>query len=183
MNFDKIISDATKNRWNTELYTACSFCEKKYTFNEFMNLDWCWVDPNNHDKYGKETLCDCGVKLSTERWSIVSRNDNYFVSTIHLPIACAGVEFENWFDYSYWYETMFWHQEDDKPREMANFQKRYHTREEAIIGHKFVVENLTKIVEHPERFPQSVLGMFVNSIDATRDQMKTIDPHVKDNLT
>jgi len=177
-----IIDEWTQKRWDEELYTICSFCETQYTFSEFMKCKSPWIDKKKK-QYGKTTLCKCGVDLFDERWSIVSKNDNYFVMTIHLPIAVGGVEFENWSDRGFWYETMFWQQHTDRSRKLADFQKRYHNRDEAIQGHKFVVENLTKIVEHPESFPQAIISMLINSIKASEDQRKNIDPHVKRNLT
>lgn len=181
MNFGKMIDDATKDRWRTELYTICSFCDKEYTFNEFMNAKWKWVDPKER-KYGKTTLCECGVDLFMERWNIISKNDNYYISTIHMPVKTAGVEFENWMDYNYWYETMFWQENPGKQREFADFQKRYHTREEAIEGHRFVAENLNKILEKPDAFPQGIISMMGNAMGAVQAEKKTIQSDLKDRL-
>ena len=181
MNFDKMIDDITKERWRTELYTTCSMCNKEYTFDEFMNAKWKWVNPKDH-KYGKTTLCDCGVDIFMDRWGIVSKMDNYFVMTIHLPIPHGGVEFQDWMDRGFWYETKFWQQDPGQPREFAAFEQRYHTREEAIKGHKFVSENLSKIVENPEGFPQGILSMMSNSIKAVEAEKKVISSDVKNNL-
>lgn len=175
------ISEATKKRWETQLHTICSFCNKEYTFNEFMKAKSVWIDKKKK-QYGKKTLCKCGVDLFSDRWQIISKVDNYYISTVHLPITHSGVEIHDWFDYNFWYETMFW-QEQSSKQKYGDFQMRYHTREEAIIGHKFVVENLNKIIEHPERFPQGVISKFVNSMAAAQDQRKNYDPHVKRNLT
>jgi hypothetical protein len=182
LNFDKIISDATKNRWKIEMYTTCSFCEKEYTFDEFINAKSVWVDAKNKNKYGKTTLCECGIDLFSQRWNIISKNDNYFISTIHLPMPHGGVEFQDWMDRGFWYETMFWQEDPGQQRKFADFQQRYHTREEAIKGHRFVVENLNKILENPEGFPQGIISMMSNAFGAIQDQRKNIDPHVKENL-
>ena len=177
------ISDSTKKRWETELYTVCSFCNKEYTFNEYMQSKSIWVD-SKQKQYGKTVLCECGVDLFSERWIIISKRDNYFVMTVHMPIKTAGVEFQDWFDYNFWYETKFW-QENPKSgkREFAAFEQRYHTREDAIEGHKFVVENLTKIVENPEGFPQGVLDMMCNSMRSIASEKKVISSDVKERLT
>jgi len=177
-----IIDEKTQKRWDTELHTMCSFCEKEYTFSEYMNAKSVWVDPKKK-QYGRTVLCECGVDLFSDRWSIVSKIDNYFVMTIHLPIACGGVEFQDWMDRGFWYETSFWQKHSEQEREFAAFQQRYHTRAEAIEGHRFVSENLTKIVENPEGFPQGILSMMANAMNAAADQRKNIDPHVKRNLT
>jgi len=177
------VDEKTKKRWDTELHTICSFCEKHYTFNEYMNAKSVWIDPKNKKKYGKKVLCECGVDLFSERWGIMSKIDNYFVSTVHLPIAHAGVEVQDWMDYGFWYETMYWTEQPGQKTNFAGFQMRYHTKEEAIKGQEFVVKNLNKIVEHPERFPRGVMDIFFNGIRAAEDQRKNIDPHVKRNLT
>lgn len=172
----------TQKRWDTELYTRCSFCEKDYTFSEFINVDSLWIDPKNK-KYGKKSLCSCGVDLFSDRWNIVSKNDIYYISTVHLPIAHAGVETKDWMDYDFWYETMFWSEEIKGKRKFKEFQMRYHIREEAIKGHKFVVNNLNRILESPEKYPQGIIDIFCNSIKSAQDQRKNIDSHVKRNLT
>ncbi len=176
------VSKETQKRWDSELYTICSFCEKEYTFSEFMKCSSPWIDKNKK-QYGRKTLCECGVDLFSYRWNILSKNDIYFISTIHLPVACGGVEFVNWMDRGYWYETMFWSEKDGGKRDFNDFQIRYHTREEAIKGHKFVVDNLNKILENPDKYPQGIISIMCNSIKAGMDQMKNIDPHVKRNLT
>lgn len=181
LNFDKIINDLANQKWKDEPYTSCSFCEKIYSFDDFINAESVWVDPKRKE-YGKTTKCTCGVDLFGDRWNIISRNDNYFISTLHLPIAHGGVEFQDWMDRGFWYETMFWQEQPGQERKFADFQQRYHTREEAIEGHKFVVENLNKILEKPDAFPQGIISMMINSMDAAMDQKKNINSHVKENL-
>jgi len=175
------ISDSTKNRWKTERYTVCSFCNKEYTFNEYMQSKSDWID-SKQKQYGKRVLCQCGVDLFSERWSIISKVDIYYISTVHLPIPHSGVEIKDWFDYNFWYETMFWREEPGIKREYGEFQMRYHTREEAINGQKFVVDNLNKILERPDKYPQGVISILCNAMKAAQDQRKNIDPHVKRNL-
>lgn len=177
-----MIDDVTKERWRTELYTDCSMCGKKYTFDEYINSKSVWVDPKNH-KYGKTVLCECGVDIFTERWTIISKRDNYFVMTVHLPVKTSGIEFQDWMDHNFWYETKFWQKQPGTRREFADFEQRYHTREEAIQGHEFVTENLTKIVENPEGFPQGIFSMMSNSIKAVEAQKKVINSDLKEKMT
>ncbi len=178
MNFDEDI----KKRRATKLYTVCSFCNKEYTFNQYLECKSFWIDPMKKE-YGKMSLCECVVDLFVARWEVMSKLDVYDISTRHLAIAHSGVEMNDWFDYNFWYETIFWREQPGVKKEWGDFQIRYHTRKEAIIGHKFVVENLNKIIEHPERFPQSILSKLYNEISAEQDQKKNIDPHDKRNLT
>jgi len=175
------VDESTQKIWDTEIYTICSFCEKEYTFNQYIQSASIWVNPKEK-KYGKITPCQCGVNLFSERWNIVSKVDVYYISTAHLPIAHGGVERKDWFDYGYWYETMFWSEHTKGNREFHDFQMRYHTREEAIRGQKFVVDNINKILESPDKYPQGIIDVFFNGIKAAEDQRKNIDPHVKRNL-
>ena len=86
------------------------------------------------------------------------------------------------FDYGFWYETMFWREQPGIQREFGEFQMRYHTREEAIKGQRFVVDNLNKILERPDKYPQRVISILCNKMKSAYDQRKNIDPHVKRNL-
>ena len=176
-----IIDEETQKRWDMELYTTCSFCETQYTFSEFMKCKSPWIDKKKK-QYGKMTLCKCGVDLFSDRWGIVSKIDNYYVMTIHLPICVAGVEMKDWFDYNFWYETKFWQKEKGKSRKFAGYEVRYHTREEAIEGHLFVVQNINKILEHPERYPQGIMGRMINEIGAADAQRKVLQSDLKDRL-
>jgi len=180
MNFAKSLK-STEEKWEKDIYTICSFCEKKYTFNEFLKCKSPWIDKKKKG-YGKKTLCKCGVDLFSERWGVVSRVDNYYIMTIHLPSPVSGVEMKDWFDYNFWYETKFWQKQKGKSRKFTDYEVRYHTREEALEGHLFVVQNINKILEHPERYPQGILSMMINEMGAAQDQRKNIDPHIKRNL-
>ena len=179
---DMIIDEETQKRWDTELHTICSFCEKEYTFSEYMNSKSVWIDPKKK-QYGKKVLCECGVDLFSDRWQIISKNGIYIISTVHLSIAHAGVEMKDWMDYGFWYETMFWSEQPGVKNKFGDFQMRYHTREEAVKGQEFTVKNLNKILENPDKHPQGIMSIFFNSMKAAADQRKNIDPKVKRNLT
>jgi len=169
-----------KEKWMQDIYTVCSFCNREYTFSEFMKCESPWIDDKK--QCGKKTLCKCGIDLFSQRWQIVSKVDNYYIMTIHRPTASSGVELKDWFDYNFWYETRFWQKDIGQPRKFADYEVRYHTREEAIEGHLFVVQNINKILEHPERYPQGIISQLVNSFCAADAQRKTMHSKLKDQL-
>jgi len=179
MNFK--VDKETQKRWDIELYTICSFCKKEYTFSEYMSTKSVWVDPKKK-QYGRTVLCKCGVDLFSERWEIISKIDIYYVMTIHLPTCVSGIEMKDWFDYNYWYETKFWQEQDGQSRKFADYEMRYHTREESIEGHLFAVQNINKILEHPERYPQGIFSVMINDIGAAKAARKVIQSDVRNNL-
>lgn len=141
----------------------CSACLEKYTFDEFFNLTHDWVDKKNKKKYGKVAICKCGKRFHTEKWQLKTTCDNYIVSTVHLEMEHPPVEITMEMG-GYWYETMIYKENKDG-MDFLPFQYRYRTRDEAEKGHKFVVENINKIILHPNNFPTDIftkLGKLLN---------------------
>jgi len=154
----------------------CSRCWRKYSFDEFNLLPHCWVDPKEHDKFGKTTVCFCGAIFHKDRWHLTSFIDEYRISTVHLPLGSPDNA-----DYTsvkhLYFETMI-----NKKEEWLSFQARYETMSHAIDGHFLAVDNLSKIILNPERYPASIIDTFSNAIKSQLDQLKTIDPNLKERL-
>jgi len=144
-----------------------------------MNLVYCspcWVNPKEHDKYGRTTICTCGAIFHKDRWHLASFIEEYRVSTIHLNLGSP----DN-LDYasikSLYFETMI-----DKKNEFLSFQARYETMQQAIEGHFLAVDNLSNIILNPEKYPSSIIDAFCNSMGAARQERKTIDSSLKERL-
>jgi hypothetical protein len=146
--------------------------------NEFFKLESYWYEPLNKG-YGRTSICKCGARFHDDKWSIFSKIDNFVVSTIDLEMAVSGTEFQDWFDYNYWYETAIWKTLEKGDRDFLSFQIRYKTQEEAVKGHKFITQNINKIIEHPERFPQGTLSLFVNAIGMAQASEKLYSEETK----
>jgi len=165
-------------------YMQCSFCDTYYSFNEYLKLKSVWVDPKQK-QYGKTAVCKCGADTNLH-WSIQSKKDQYLISTTHLGIGHNSVT--DWTDLNsdFFYETMIFKVEGktfpfDK-FESLDFQMRYKTREEAILGHHDTYDKLENILLDPTKYPMGVIPMFCNLWKAAEDQRKTIQSSVKERL-
>lgn len=160
----------------------CSRCWKKYSFDEFNLLFHCWVDPKEHDKYGRTTICTCGAIFHKDGWHLASFIEDYRVTTIHLNLGSP----DN-LDYtsikSLYFETMINKKKThNKKEEWLSFQARYETMNQAIEGHFLAVDNLSNIILNPDKYPSSIIDTFCNSMRAANEQRKTIDSSVKERL-
>jgi len=154
----------------------CSRCWKKYTFDEFRNLPCCWMDRNEHDKYGRTSVCFCGAIFHKERWHLSSFVEEYRVSTVHLNLGSPdNADFLS--DKEFYFETMI-----NKNKEWLGFQARYESMEQAIEGHFLAVDNLSNIILNPEKYPSSIIGVFFNAMEAAENQRKTIEYSLKKRL-
>lgn len=81
-------------------------------------------DPTGPKGHGYMPVCRCGATFHHDKWRLQTRLLGRLVSTVHLEL-----------DHSFgaeapvWYETMIFGLIDEP-------QWRYHTREEAIQGHR-----------------------------------------------
>lgn len=134
----------------------CSKCKKKYTFNQWLKLVKVPIDPANL-QYGYTSVCTCGKEFHKEQWRLLSKEDGYEVSTVHLEMAhLSNTDFNPHTALDeYWYETMIF---DPKGKPLS-FQVRYKTQEEAKEGHDLTVEMLPKILANPNKYPKSILSM------------------------
>lgn len=155
----------------------CSRCWKKYSFDEFNLLFHCWVDPKEHDKYGRTTICTCGAIFHKDGWHLTSFIEEYRVSTVHLNLGSP----DN-LDYtsikSLYFETMI----NNKNEDWLSFQARYETMNQAIEGHFLAVDNLSNIILNPDKYPASIIDTFCNGMRAAHEQRKTIDYTVRERL-
>lgn len=164
-----------------DLRWRCSVCFAKYTTDEFYKLDSYWYEPLNKG-YGRTPVCKCGARFHDDKWNILSKSDNYTVSTIDLEMPVAGTELVDWFDYNFWYETAIW-KDSGKGREFLSFQMRYKTQKEAVAGHKFVLENLPAIILNPDKFPKGTLSMFCDAIGIAQASEKVYSSKTKKDST
>ena len=148
----------------SDLRWRCSICFAKYSTEELIKLESYWYKPLNQG-YGRTSVCKCGARFHDDKWAIFSKIDNYTVSTIDLEMPVSGTEIPDWFDYNFWYETAIW-ENTIKGRKFLSFEMRYKTQEDALKGHEFIVKNINKIIEHPDKFPQGTLAIFTDAIAA-----------------
>ena len=153
----------------------CSRCWRKYSFEEFNLLFPCWMDSKNH-KYGKTSVCFCGAIFHKDKWHLTSFIDEYRISTVHLNLGSPDNSDYTSMKHLY-FETMI-----NKKEEWLSFQARYETMNQAIEGHFLAVDNLSKIILNPQRYPASIIDAFSNAIKAQLDQLKTIDYKLKERL-
>lgn len=166
-------------------YLQCSICFQYYSFNEYLALKSEWVNPKKH-QFGKTAICQCGNRFHKRKWAIMSRKDNYVISTVHLEIGAGnGTLNLTDMDQDYFYETMIFHKTDLTTKEFdepLDFQIRYKTMEDAKRGHKDTYDRLENIILNPEKYPMGVIPAFCNAMKAGLDQQKRIKPDVKERL-
>jgi hypothetical protein len=141
----------------------CSHCFKIYSFEDFRNLDYQWVDDTNDEtrkKYGKQAVCICGKSFHKGNWKKRTELLDHVVSTVHL-------ELDHNFDGGdpLWYETMIFKDNGDS----LGFQVRYHTKDEAIEGHEITLKLLPKIIENPKKYPTDIFSQLKELFDAQKD--------------
>lgn len=112
----------------------CSQCGQKYSHNKYMALDSVsrvTDDPN--DKYGVETVCECGERFHSDKWTIVDEievvDEEFEVSTVALTIP-HGMNRDQW------YETCIFFDGGSRVTD------RYTTQEEAEEGHRERIQAL-----------------------------------------
>jgi len=166
-------------KWEARIAIQCSCCFTNYTFDEMMNCHYVWVDDD--EKYGKVGICNvCGKKFHESKWGIKSFKDNYIVYTTHLEMPQVPPNFiDDIMDAQYFWESMI---ENTDTGEFLDFQARYKTQKDAEDGHWLAYDNLEDMILNPEKYPQGLMGMFFNAMNAVHEQRKTIQSDVKDRL-
>jgi len=88
-------------------------------------------DPN--DKYGVETVCECGSRFHSDKWNLVDQistdEEEFEISTVALTIP-HGLNHEQWYETCVFYDSG------------SLITDRYHTQEEAEEGHKATIVKL-----------------------------------------
>ena len=110
----------------------CSNCKQTYSHAEYMALDkTSRVTDDPNDKYGVETVCECGKRFHSDKWSLreeIKTDDGEMtVSTVALLIPHGGTRED-------WYETCIFHDYGSRVVD------RYHTESEAELGHSEYIE-------------------------------------------
>jgi len=167
-------------KWQKRIAFQCSCCFTNYTMDAMFACRSVWV--NGDEKYGKIGICNvCGKRQHEGKWQIKSFKDIYVVYTTHLEMPQGPPNFsEDTMDSEYFWESMIQNTQTGK---FLDFQARYKTQDDAIDGHWIAYDNLEDMILNPEKYPQGIMSVFFNAMEAARDQRKNIDPHVKRNLT
>jgi hypothetical protein len=88
-------------------------------------------DPN--DQYGKETVCECGERFHSDKWSLFEElecyGEEFEVSTVALTIPHG-------LDKNEWYETLVRFDGGER------IVERYHTEKQAEEGHERIIRLL-----------------------------------------
>lgn len=163
----------------------CSMCFRKYTFNEFLALKSELIS-EKHKGLGNTSICICGARFDKERWCIQTKKDLYIISTIHLQTsALSTVDMMDAFS-DFWFETMIFKQDQLKRihdlGKPMDYQMRYKTMEEAIIGHKDTIDKLEMIILDPTKYPMGIIPRVCNMMSARNASQKVIKSDVKERL-
>ncbi len=175
----KNYTETLDEKWQKRIAFQCSCCFTNYTFDETRQFRSFWV--NDDPQYGKEAACPkcCKMQLRN-KWCINTYKDIYIIYTTHLEFPQVPPNFhEDIMDSDYFWETMIQNKQNGK---WLDFQARYKSQEDAINGHWLAYDNLEDMILDPDKYPQGIMSMFFNAIEAGNDQRKNIDPHVKRNL-
>lgn len=133
----------------------CGLCEKNYSIQEFCEIK----------------KCTCGCDFENETWQILTRKQDYVISTTHLGIGMLNNL--DLFDHSHdnFYETAIFKFENDQVNfhKPLGFQSRYKTKEDAIEGHKLAFDKLEMILLNPDKYPKGIISLMVDWIEASRD--------------
>ena len=125
----------------------CPRCDAVYVEGEYYALESTWVDPRIPE-LGKTKICPrCGSKFSENRMVLkdyvkLKRGVVAEVSTVDLVIEHSWLDGDGYF-----YETMLWIRRDkdsDVGIPTHEVVIRYKTRNEAVQGHRRIVEALRK---------------------------------------
>lgn len=113
----------------------CSQCKETYSHSEYMALDSVSKvtdDPN--DVYGVETVCECGERFHSDKWSLFEElecyGEEFEVSTVALIIPHGPSHDE-------WYETLVRFEGGGE-----TIVERYSTEKQAEDGHERIVRLL-----------------------------------------
>jgi len=130
----------------------CPRCDAIYTREEYDRLESTWIDPQIPE-LGKTKICSrCGSKFSENRMVLkdyvkLKRGVIVEVSTVDLVMEHNWYD-DDWYDGDgYFYETMLWIRRDkdsDVGIPTHEVVIRYKTRNEAVQGHRRIVEALKK---------------------------------------
>lgn len=176
----KTDTETFHEKWQKRVAFQCSCCFTNYTFNEMLACRSVWV--NGDEKYGKTGICNvCGKRHHEGKWQIMSFKRPYLLYTTHLEMPQVPPNIlEDTIDSKYFWESMVRNIETGK---WLDFQARYKTQQDAIDGHWIAYDHLEDMILDPEKYPQGIMSMFCNAMEAVRNQRKNIDPDVKRRLT
>lgn len=172
-------TETFEEKWQNRIYFQCSCCFTNYTVSETDQFATFWV--NDDEQYGKQSACPkCGKMQLRHKWGILSHKDIYIVYTTHCEMPQSPPNFhEDLMDSEYFWETMI---ENTQNGKWLDFQARYKSQEDAINGHWLAYDNLENMILDPDKYPQGIMSIFFNAVEAGFDQRKNIDPHIKRNL-
>ncbi len=172
-------TETFEKKWQKRIAFQCSCCFTNYTFSETMQFRSFWV--NDDPKYGKESACPkCGKMQLRHKWCIITYKDNYTIYTTHLEMPQVPPNFfEDSIDSKYFWETMI---ENKQNGEWLDFQARYTSQADAEMGHWLAYDKLEDMILYPEKYPQGIMQIFFNAMGAAKEQRKTIQSNVKENL-
>ena len=159
----------------------CSRCWTIYSFDEFMKLDYVWVNEQQKERYGREPLCaKCGCKFLSDKWQMQTTVDNhYWISTVHLSLGFLVGPTDTPTYKPFWFQTAI---KDLVRNEWLSFQMRYSTEQEAKDGHEFTVKNINRILENPDKYPQDIFFQFFKATGAVPQGYEKKDKQEKENL-
>ena len=129
----------------------CPRCNAVYTREEYDALESTWVDPRIPE-LGKTKICPrCGSKFSENRMVLKDYVELKHGVVAEVSTVDLVMEHEWNGDDGYFYETMLWFRKNENKGEEAEVITpccevviRYKTREEAVQGHKRILEALRK---------------------------------------
>jgi len=175
----KDITETHHEKWQKRISFQCSCCFTNYTYDETRQFATFWV--NDDKKYGKESACPkCGKMQLRNKWGIQTHKDTYIIYTTHLEMPQVPPNFhEDIMDSEYFWETMI---ENTQNGKWLDFQARYKSQKDAEIGHWLAYDKLEDMILSPEKYPQGIMQIFFNAINAAQEQKKTIQSDVKERL-
>lgn len=131
----------------------CGKCGVKYTTEELLKLEKIKSveeDTNPKKQHGYTSKCPCGYVFHKEKWYLKDLFDIYKDGEriMEIVVSTVDLELNHGFEgKELYYETMIFPNEiySDKYESLdCHYQYRYETKQEAIKGHKKVIELLKK---------------------------------------
>jgi len=112
-----------------------------YSQEEFSSLDTIsMVTDDPDDKYGFDTVCECGSKFHSDKWHIVEKVET---SEGEIEVSTVALSVAHGWKSDLWYETCVFI--EGGSRVVDSFSRvvdRYMTEDEAIHGHAEYMEKI-----------------------------------------